>query len=76
MGRRLPHNRASNPVRDQRLPAGGESVAQLRAGQQNVSHHYEEFSGGHDWSCWQQHLADSLLFFEEVLRQAPDRRVG
>lgn len=28
-----------------------------------VNHIYEEFSGGHEWSYWHEHLADSLRFF-------------
>ena len=28
-----------------------------------VEHSYFEFEGGHEWSYWQRHIADSLLFF-------------
>lgn len=28
-----------------------------------VPHIYEEFEGGHQWSYWQKHLVDTLLFF-------------
>jgi putative tributyrin esterase len=29
----------------------------------HIKHHYFEFCGGHSWSYWQEHLADTLLFF-------------
>lgn len=29
-----------------------------------VDHVYREFSGGHEWSYWKEHIKDSLLFFE------------
>lgn len=32
-----------------------------------IPHGYEEFSGGHEWSYWEAHLADSLRFFAKVL---------
>ena len=32
-----------------------------------ISHEYEEFSGGHTWDYWNDHLADSLLFFKTCL---------
>lgn len=32
----------------------------------NIAHTYEEFSGGHEWSYWQTHLADSLRFFSRI----------
>jgi putative tributyrin esterase len=31
--------------------------------QAGISHHYEEFPGGHTWDYWHEHLADSLRFF-------------
>jgi len=33
-----------------------------------VPHRYDEFSGGHGWEYWREHLTDSLLFFDECLR--------
>jgi len=35
---------------------------------QNVVHLYQEYPGAHDWDYWKTHLADSLLFFEQRLR--------
>jgi len=31
-----------------------------------IDHQYQEFPGAHDWSYWQEHLRDTLLFFEEI----------
>jgi S-formylglutathione hydrolase FrmB len=28
-----------------------------------IAHVYEEFPGGHEWSYWETHLADTLRFF-------------
>ena len=33
-----------------------------------IAHGYAEHDGGHDWPYWRRHLADTLLFFGEVLR--------
>jgi len=33
--------------------------------EENISHQYEEFSGGHEWPYWQEHLAKSLKFFDQ-----------
>jgi len=33
-----------------------------------IAHDYAEHGGGHDWPYWRRHLADTLLFFGEVLR--------
>lgn len=32
-----------------------------------IPHLYEEYSGGHTWDYWREHLRDSLLFFHNVL---------
>ncbi len=32
-----------------------------------IPHIYEEFSGGHSWEYWSEHLAKTLLFFNEQL---------
>jgi S-formylglutathione hydrolase FrmB len=34
---------------------------------QGVAHQYEEFPGAHEWAYWTEHLADSLLFFGNIL---------
>lgn len=33
----------------------------------NIDHVYEEFSGGHEWSYWQEHIKKSFRFFAEEL---------
>ena len=32
-----------------------------------VLHRYEEFTGGHEWAYWEQHLTDTMLFFDGLL---------
>ncbi len=32
-----------------------------------VDHVYEEFKGSHEWSYWQEHIKDSLLFFDSKI---------
>ena len=34
---------------------------------QGIPHSYEEFPGGHEWEYWQDHLVDTLLFFNKHL---------
>ncbi|MBC7568561.1 MAG: esterase family protein [Spirosoma sp.] len=29
-----------------------------------ITHQYEEFAGGHEWTYWAEHLTDTLLFFD------------
>lgn len=33
-----------------------------------IAHEYEEFPGGHEWSYWQEHIKDSLLFFNKFIK--------
>ena len=33
-----------------------------------IAHEYEEFSGGHEWSYWQEHIKDSLMFFNKFIK--------
>jgi putative tributyrin esterase len=35
-----------------------------------IEHEYAEFSGGHTWDYWHEHLADSLRFFAKHLPTA------
>lgn len=35
--------------------------------QASIIHTYEEFEGAHEWSYWERHLIDSLLFFNSYL---------
>jgi len=32
----------------------------------NIKHIYEEFEGEHEWSYWQEHIKDTLLFFSKL----------
>ncbi|SHK70091.1 S-formylglutathione hydrolase FrmB [Reichenbachiella agariperforans] len=32
-----------------------------------IAHTYEEFEGGHQWEYWQEHLVDTLLFFDRQI---------
>jgi len=36
-----------------------------------VQHTYLEYPGGHEWAYWDEHLQDTLLFFESVLGSWP-----
>ena len=31
-----------------------------------INHTYQEFEGAHEWSYWQEHIKDTLLFFNAV----------
>lgn len=31
---------------------------------EGIPHQYEEFPGGHSWEYWEEHLRDTLLFFD------------
>lgn len=39
----------------------------LKLGEFGVDHIYEEFPGAHEWSYWQRHISDTLLFFARQL---------
>ena len=34
---------------------------------ENIPHIYEEFKGKHEWSYWQEHIKDTLLFFNKTI---------
>ncbi len=34
----------------------------------DIPHQYFEFEGDHNWNYWQEHVADTLLFFDGVCR--------
>jgi enterochelin esterase-like enzyme len=42
----------------------------------DIPHQYFEFNGEHDWNYWQEHLADSLLFFERICRSLESQSSG
>lgn len=33
-----------------------------------IEHEYREFPGGHEWTYWQKHIKDSLLFFDKFIK--------
>ena len=34
---------------------------------ENIPHDYEEYLGGHEWSYWEEHVIDSILYFARHL---------
>ncbi len=32
-----------------------------------IDHDYQEYEGGHEWSYWQEHIKDTLLFFTDKI---------
>ncbi len=42
-------------------------VLSKKLSKSGISHIYEEFDGDHEWSYWQEHLADTLKFFNRQL---------
>ncbi|WP_282143271.1 alpha/beta hydrolase [Cellulophaga baltica] len=38
-----------------------------RLKKEHIQHIYQEFEGKHEWSYWQEHIKDTLLFFDSVL---------
>ncbi|QCX41107.1 hypothetical protein FF125_18335 [Aureibaculum algae] len=33
----------------------------------NIPHEYHEFDGEHEWKYWQEHIKDTLLFFNKFV---------
>lgn len=42
----------------------GNRALHLAMQEMRLPHIYEEFSGGHEWSYWENHLKDTLRFFQ------------
>jgi len=57
----LPPVRFDCGTSDVLLPQNRALHAAMEA--EHIPHTYEEFPGGHDWTYWQTHLAESLRFF-------------
>lgn len=34
---------------------------------EHINHTYQEFEGKHEWSYWEEHIKDTLLFFDSLL---------
>lgn len=63
----LPPFRFDCGTEDFLLAGNRELHSQLEAA--GIPHLYREFPGGHTWPYWEEHLADSLAFFGDVLRR-------
>jgi putative tributyrin esterase len=63
---RLPRFRFDCGDEDPLLSGNRELHAELEAN--GVAHEYVEFSGGHSWDYWREHVEDTLLFFDAALR--------
>ncbi|PWJ43888.1 alpha/beta hydrolase [Sediminitomix flava] len=35
--------------------------------QSNIEHSYQEFEGGHEWKYWQEHIEDTLIYFNSLI---------
>lgn len=64
---RLPAVRFDCGVDDPLL--GANRTLQRALERAGVEHVYEEWPGGHEWACWETHLADTLRFFAEQERR-------
>lgn len=61
----LPALRFDCGVKDNLLEANRTLHQELSA--LNIPHVYEEFEGGHEWSYWQKHVEQSLMFFDQQM---------
>ncbi|MDQ3624701.1 MAG: alpha/beta hydrolase-fold protein [Verrucomicrobiota bacterium] len=62
----LPPLRFDCGAEDPLLSANRELHAQLDS--HGIAHTYEEFSGGHEWPYWEEHLANTLRFFGQAVQ--------
>ena len=42
----------------------------LALDERGVAHRYEEFDGDHGWDAWTDRIEHSLLFFDNLLKEA------
>lgn len=35
---------------------------------QNIAHTYQEYPGGHEWIYWQRHIEETMLFFNQFIK--------
>ena len=66
VGKKLPPLRFDCGLSDSLLDANRTLHDQLVAA--GVAHRYEEFEGGHEWPYWEEHIKDTLLFFDSILK--------
>jgi len=64
----LPPIRFDCGTSDNLLPENRKLHTDLQA--RKIEHIYQEFPGGHEWSYWETHLADSLRFFGGCLNRS------
>jgi len=62
----LPPFRFDCGVDDQLIEGNRKLHAQLE--DLNIKHTYKENPGKHEWSYWETHIKDTILFFDEILR--------
>jgi len=60
----LPRIRFDCGLEDDLLEANRTLHQQLQ--ESEIEHTYQEFPGAHEWSYWQEHIKDSLLFFNAI----------
>jgi enterochelin esterase-like enzyme len=56
----LPRLRFDCGVRDPLIAAN--RILHEALQQERIDHVYEEFSGGHEWAYWQEHVQETLKF--------------
>lgn len=61
-GDNLPRIRFDCGSEDQLVEHNRELHQQLKSAK--IEHDYKEYSGAHEWSYWQEHVSDSLRFFD------------
>lgn len=66
VGKELPPLRFDCGLSDSLLDANRMLHDQLVAA--GIAHRYEEFEGGHEWPYWEEHIKDTLLFFDSIQR--------
>jgi putative tributyrin esterase len=44
--------------------------------QGNIPHEYQEYSGGHTWHYWQEHVTETLRFADKQFRQSAHVRIA
>jgi len=64
-GSRLPPLRFDCGLDDALLASNRDLSKSLE--EARIDHIYQEFPGNHEWSYWEAHLEDTLLFFQELL---------
>ena len=65
---RVPPFRFDCGTADELLESNRTLQRQLQAA--HVPHQYQEFSGGHEWPYWEQHVKETYLFFNQLYAQS------